>query len=99
MKVVIVYMNIFMILLNFLMLTINFFVGNNLVEPVHIFIILSILLTIIYLIVNRNKIVFFENKLDIFVFIFMLLPILPMIFRSSISLNYNYNYLQENISI
>ena len=91
--------NIFIFVYMFLL---NIFIGFSMKEPLIIFNIISLIFLLIYLIysfIKKEKIYIIKRKTDIYVILFLLLPMLNLILHKYVSLNSEWTIILQNISL
>lgn len=97
-----IFNKIFLIIINITFLILNFFVGPNIKEPLFPLFLITNLITVLYFIIclkKKIKIRFIDNKIDIFVIIFLLTSFIPTIFNTYVSLSSQYNCIVQNINV
>lgn len=91
--------NIFIFVFMFLL---NIFIGFSMKEPLIILNIISLIFLLIYIIysfIKKEKIYIIKRKTDIYVILFILLPILNLILHKYVSLNSEWTIILQNISL
>lgn len=91
--------NIYFTLFCILVLLLNIFIGPSLKVSLSLLLTCINLLSLIYLLFNYKKNKYILNRLDIFVILFTLSSVIPLIFKSYISLSGTYRAITESISI
>ena len=94
--------NIIFIIFGLFMLLLNFFVGPSLRDSLLLVNIFSLVITIgymIYCFIKMKEFRMFNSKIDILITLFLLLPLIPLIFKSYVSISSVMNTLLQNISI
>lgn len=91
--------NIYFTLFCILMLLLNIFIGPSLKASLTLLLTYINLLSIIYLLYNYKKNKYILNKLDVFVILFLLSSIIPLIFKNYISLSGTYRTIMESICV